>query len=236
MSEEYAEGMKPQGKVKIQWSPEFAYAIGLLASDGCLSSSQRHITLVSKDREMLENFKKCLNIDNKIANHPSGRGSALKVQFGDILFYEFLCEIGVTPRKSKTIGKLTIPSEFFFDFLRGSFDGDGTFYSYFDPRWKSSFMFYTVFASASRNHIDWLRGELFASLGISGHVTGGANISTMQLRYAKASSLILLPKLYYNRGVVCLSRKRRKIESALAIEGKLLTEQCAGGEMADASP
>jgi len=56
-------------------------------------------------------------------------------------------------------------------FLKGSFDGDGSFYSYWDPRWKSSFMFYTVFIFVSQRHILWLRSQIFEHLGIKGHIT-----------------------------------------------------------------
>src|SRR3989344_5929092 len=136
-------GIKPKGKVKIKWSPQFAYAIGLLATDGCLLNDGRHIDLTSKDREQLMNYKKCLAIDTKITSKHSSLGNRyLRVQFGDVLFYRFLLGIGFTPAKSKTMAHLAIPKKYFFDFLRGCFDGDGCFYSYWDPRWHSSFMYY----------------------------------------------------------------------------------------------
>ena len=83
-------------------------------------------------------------------------------------------------------------------------------------------MYYTVFVSASRRHIDWIRDELFKLLKIRGHIARDSKKSTYQLKYAKAESLKLLPKLYYNNGVICLSRKRLKIEKALKVEGKKL--------------
>jgi hypothetical protein len=215
--------MKPLGKVKIEWSPEFAYAIGLLVTDGSLSSSQRHITLVSKDREMLENFKKCLNIDNKISDHHSGLGlTHLRVQFGDVQFYRFLNSIGITSQKTKTIGAVNIPDEYFFDFLRGHHDGDGTFYSYWDPRWHSSYMFYTVFISASQQHVVWLQETINRLIGIRGHMTTTGNAPITSIKYAKNESLILLPEMYYNPDVVCLSRKRDKILKGLAVEKQQL--------------
>lgn len=216
--------MRPLGKVKIEWSPNFAYAIGLLVTDGCLYSDGRHMSLVSKDREQLSNFSRCLGLNNKIGIHPSGMGrSALSIQFGDVNFYNFLLKIGLMPRKSKIIGAVTIPDEYFFDFLRGSFDGDGCLYSYWDPRWRSSYMFYVSFVSASDAHIEWLRQSNKRFLGIKGHI-GRRNVknSVNQLRYAKAESLILLRNMYYNPSVVCLSRKRIKVEKALAVEGKQL--------------
>lgn len=49
-------GPKQKGKVKIEWSADFAYAIGLLASDGCLYNDERHINFTSKDIEQINNF------------------------------------------------------------------------------------------------------------------------------------------------------------------------------------
>ena len=126
------------------------------------------------------------------------------------------------PNKSKILGALKIPDPYFFDFLRGSFDGDGSTYSYFDPRWRSSFMFYTVFASASKAHIQWLQSEIFKRLGISGHVTYNGTKSMLQLKYAKADSLTLLRRMYQNQDARCLSRKRLKIEKMLRTIGQRL--------------
>ena len=211
-------GPKPKGKVKITWSANFAYAVGLLVSDGCLSSDGRHILFVSKDEEQIKNFMKALGIEIHIGSTTSGFGKkVLRVQFGDVLFYNFLLGIGLTPAKSLTIRKVLIPDEYFFDFLRGSFDGDGSFYSYFDPRWKSSFMFYTTFSSASRRHIDWIRAIVAGLLGVTGHVIADASKRIYQLKYAKSDSLKILKNMYYSDTVVCLTRKRHKIEQALKV-------------------
>lgn len=207
-------GIKPKGKVRIKWSPNFAYAIGLLTTDGNLSPDGRHIDFTSQDKEQLINFKKCLNIKNKIGQKISGKSKRRisRIQFGDVNFYKFLIQIGLLPNKSKILTKIDIVDKYFFDFLRGHFDGDGTFYSYWDPRWKSSFMFYTVFVSASEKHIQWLRNKIYMLLNIKGHISKSIHNSAYQLKYAKVESLKLLPKLYYNSAVVCLSRKRVKIE------------------------
>ena len=214
-------GIKPRERVNRTWSPELSYAIGLLATDGCLSGDGRHLELTSKDRDQLRNFLRCLGIKNKITEKLSGYSKKFypRVQFGDVVFYRFLIEIGLTPAKSKTLGRLDIPPKYFFDFLRGSFDGDGTFYSYWDPRWKSSFMFYTVFISASRAHIDWIRECLFEHIKVKGHITHDGRKITHQLKYAKQESLKILRKMYYDPDVVCLKRKRLKVERTLRIIG-----------------
>ncbi len=211
--------MRLHKNIDTTWSSNLAYAVGLITTDGCLSKDGRHIDLTSKDREQLNNFLICLNADNKISLKHSGSGKRyLRVQLGDVKFYQFLLDIGLTPRKTKTIGSVRVPEQYFFDFLRGHFDGDGTFYSYFDPRWKSSYMFYTVFASASKNHIDWLRSSINSLLNISGHITKSVNDSVYQLKYAKTESLYLLPKMYYHKQVICLKRKLIKIQKALKIQ------------------
>ncbi len=208
-----------KNRIDVAWSPNFAYALGLLATDGNLSPDGRHFDLTSNDREQLENFMKCLGLRVKIGRKKSGSSGASspRIQFGSVKLYEFLLGIGFMPRKSKIIAGLDIPDKYFFDFLCGHFDGDGTFYSYWDKRWRSSFMFYTEFISASKKHVLWIQGELKKRLGILGHITKSKNSSVYQLKYAKAESLILLPKLYYDTAVVCLARKRKKVEKALEV-------------------
>lgn len=216
-------GPKPKGKIKIEWSSDFAYAIGLLVTDGCLYNDGRHMSLTTKDIQQAKNFKKCLKIDVKVGLKSNGSSKEKiyhHVQFGDVKFYDFLISIGLTEAKSKTIGIIKIPDQYFFDYLRGSFDGDGSFYSYWDPRWRSSHMFYIEFVSASKKHIDWLQKELINRIGVFGHITKTINKIYYQLKYAKKEAMAIIEKIYYNRDVVCLSRKRKKIEKALEIESR----------------
>ena len=213
--------MKRKNNIKIKWSKEMAYAIGLLATDGSLSSDGRHFDFTSKDLEQINNFMKCLGLWNKIGRKKSGSSENLCfcVQFGSVKLYQFLLGIGLGPAKSKNIGELDIPDVHFFDFIRGEFDGDGCFYSYFDPRWKSSFMFYTVFISASYEHIKWLRKKINKFLGIKGHITHDGKRITYQLKYAKKESIKILKKIYLKKEDMYLKRKYLKVRRALAIIG-----------------
>lgn len=226
----YSRGMGKRGPkskyvFSTTWTAELAYAVGLLAADGCLSQHFYHVNLTSKDKEQVKNFSKCLNVDFTIGKKANGLSPIKRyfvIQFKNVLFYKFLTSIGLTPKKSKTLGALKIPKNLFWDFLRGSYDGDGSSYSYWDPRWRSSFMFYTCFVSASQMHIDWLQDEIFKRLKISGHITHAKGHSIHQLKYAKKDSLKVLRKLYYSKKVVCLSRKRLKIDKFLRIVGECL--------------
>jgi len=82
-------------------------------------------------------------------------------------------------------------------------------------------MFYTVFNSASKKHIDWLRQMLRGKLQVNGHITYDGR-STFMLKYAKKESLRILRKMYHKEDIKYLKRKRLKIEKALAIIGLTL--------------
>ncbi len=210
--------MKPLSRIQFEpWSANLAYAVGLLTTDGNLSKDGRHLDLTSKDLDQLENFMKCIGIRVKIGYKSSGYTGkkTTHIQFGDVMFYRFLLSIGLHPNKTKTLSKLKIPDKYFFDFLRGHFDGDGCSYSYWDPRWRSSFMLYMTFVGASIKHIDWIQKTIYKLLKIKGRMSKNKNIH--QLRYAKGESLILIKRMYYSEDTVCLKRKLLKIQAALSI-------------------
>ena len=204
-----------------EWTPEFAYAVGLIVTDGCLSKDGRHIDLTSKDLDQIQTFIKILGLKNKIGLKSSSTSNRkyYRVQFGNVKFYRFLLSIGLTPRKSKTIGEIKVPDKYFRDFLRGSLDGDGWTYSYWDPRWKKSFQLYTGFTSASKNHLIWLNSSIEQLFGVRGTIRFQSRAYTLE--YAKKNSIILLRKLYYKKDLLCLERKHSKIIYALGIIAEL---------------
>jgi hypothetical protein len=211
-------GPKPKGKVKIKWSPNFAYAIGLLTADGSLSKDRRHIDFTSKDRVQVVLFKKCLGLATKVSKKNSGSGNvAYHTQFGDVLFYHFLESIGLTPAKSKTISSVSIPRKYFLDFLRGYFDGDGSSYSYYDPVYKKSYRFYVSFTSASPKFFDWLRTELNSILNIKGYISYNRNNPYVQLKFSKKQAVVLTKSMYYAECLPYLQRKYLKIMKSMRI-------------------
>lgn len=214
-------GPKAKRSIDTTWSSNLAYAVGLLATDGCIGKDGLWIDLTSKDKEQLENFNKCIGINIKIGIKNGGMGrKSWRVQMKNKFFHEFLVSIGFTPRKSMTIERIMVPEKYFFDFLRGCLDGDGYTFSYWDPRWRSSFMIYTGFVSASQPFLLWIREEVETRLGIKGHITSAKKKNIYyQLKYAKHDSLKLLKSIYANKTGLYLKRKRLKIDKSLAIIG-----------------
>lgn len=204
------------------WSADFAYAVGLITTDGSLSIDGRHINLTSKDIDQIKTFIKILNLKNKIGIKYSSQSKEkeyYQVQFGNVKLYRFLVSIGLTSNKTKTIGPLEIPDKYFIDFLRGHLDGDGCTYSYWDPRWKSSFMLYTTFVSASLTHLEWIKDKIREIYQIEGKIKFSGK-STYQLVYAKKASIKLLGIMYYKKEMPYLKRKHSKIKLALDIISK----------------
>ena len=210
-----------QEKINISWSPSFAYAIGLIVSDGNLSKDGRNMSFTSKDIEQIDSLKTALGIDNK-TRKIKRKNEYFVVHFGDKIFYEFLNDIGITSAKSKTIKAVDISDYFFADFLRGVFDGDGSFYTFSDKRWPNSSGFRMSFASASTPFLLWLKEKLSSLYLTKGFIKQGGGV--MILEYVKGDTRKLFNVMYHNKDVLCLSRKYLKVKKALdrdSIHGKL---------------
>lgn len=208
--------MKRLSKVKIGWSPDFAYAIGLLATDGNLSKDGRHINITSKNKGMISIFKKCPSIKNKIGRKCRGGSKEKKyfqVQFGDKNFYDFLMFLGLTPAKSKTIGSLKIPAEYFADFLRGCVDGDGNICVTKHPESQYPQLRIRLY-SASPKFLDWAKNEISKNTNTDGGWIENKK-SMGVLAYAKSDSIKLLNFMYYSKEIPCLRRKYKIAKSFL---------------------
>lgn len=194
------------------WTPELTYAVGLLATDGCLSPDGRHIDFTSADIQLIETLKFCLGIKTRICWKRGGFTGRLcpRIQFGDVSLYRWLTLIGLTPKKSLTLGVLEVPDEYFFDFLRGSFDGDGSSHAYWDTRWHNSVSLYIAFTSGSYAHLSWIRETLKRLLRVEGPIQPNSRVYA--LKFAKTASRRIYAAMYYQSDVPCLRRKREKLE------------------------
>lgn len=211
--------MKRYAYKKIyRWTPAIAYVTGLIASDGCLINNGRHLNVTSKDIEIIDNVQKILNMNLKVPTKNSGFGGiGYHFQFSNASFYDFLLKAGLTPAKSKTLGPITLPDEFYPDFLRGYFDGDGSIHGFWDVRWKNSLMFYTDFYSASIPFLLWLRDTNIRLIEVS-QGSFKTSVRVSGLNYAKADSRKLFKFMYYSSDLPCLSRKKHKFIDFLTLD------------------
>jgi len=201
----------------LEWSDEMAYVVGLTATDGCLVTGRRAINFKSSDRQLVETYLGLLGRKNRVKCHPTKTGGiAYYTQFHDSALYEWFRSVGLTPRKSLTIGALSVPDAFLLPLVRGLLDGDGSIINEVyraDTGRRSDYYWeylITSFNSCSGEHVKWLRRVLGHVLKIKGSVqvtTTSAGNPYFELRYGKGASSILLP-LLYPAAAPCLERKR----------------------------
>jgi hypothetical protein len=205
-----------------RWTPDLAWVVGLMATDGNLARVGHGLTLTSQDVDLLESARRCLALTNRLGSVAGGWGSrGRRLQWRSRALYEWLVGVGLTPRKSLTLGPLRVPDEYFADFFRGCVDGDGTVLVYVDRYHtikKASYVYtrlYVSLVSASRPFIDWVRATIYRLLGLLGDVhvkRKPGRRPVWVLRYAKKGSRRLLSWMYYAPDVPCLGRKRAKAE------------------------
>lgn len=209
----------------IGWSDAMAYVVGLTATDGWLASARRQISFKSRDRDLVVTYLALLGRSNTVGvERTRGGALAYRTQFGDADLYDWLVSIGLASRKSLTLGGINVPPEQLPHLVRGLLDGDGSILSYrYEGTGKARGSYEaltTCFVSASRAHIDWLREQLHISIGIWGSIGSHRPASRRhyiyRLAYAKRESERLLPRLYSDRGVPCLQRKRAIWDAYLA--------------------
>lgn len=214
-----------KNKVSLVWTSKFAYGVGLIASDGCLKDG-RKIWFSSKELEMIKLFQGAFGVFESVGRYARGGEKEKRYFYTTICdksFYEFLFTIGIAPAKSKTIKSIKVPQKLFGDFLRGLFDGDGTFYTYSDRRWPNSFGYRLVIASASKKFIFWLQESLTELYGVSGFVKKGDGV--FELRYVKRDSQKIFSVMYGHRAPLFLRRKYNKIKAAFLFDEKLHPER-----------
>jgi len=216
-------GRKKLPDKEFVWTPQLAYAVGLIVTDGCLSSDGRHIIMRSSDKQLLETYRKCLDIYHCKIGKTGGSGytnnDSYRVQHGDVQLYRWLRRIGVPKNKTYDIGRLHIPDNIFPDFLRGHLDGDGSITTYLDTynTFKNPKYIYrrlwVRFLSANKSHVSWLQEKISTNINVVGRihtrVPKDANRTNMHiLKFGKKDSIKLLEYMYYREDIPCLNRKK----------------------------
>jgi len=204
-------------ELKIEGS-DLWYLVGLITSDGSLSSDGRHIDITSKNYEFLTQLKERLKIRNNVCVKDKGtKKQAYRIQIANRNFYDFLLSVGLMPNKSLTLKSVNIPEIFFKDFLRGLIDGDGSVRSWIHPinlheQW--SLRIY----SGSQVFMQWLQSRIEEYIGCRGklyyELKSKFKSFVYTLKYGKIAAKRIFRTCYYN-GAFGMDRKIKLADSCL---------------------
>jgi len=211
-----------------EWSPEMAYVLGFFAADGSMLRNKRgahFIEFTITDLIVLKMIQKVTSSTHKIQERKR-RSSAWKTQYriqiGSKEWFEDLTHLGFMQNKSKKLPFPKIPKEYFGDFVRGYFDGDGCVYfkhlQYADRKNIRPILM-TLFTSGCRPFLQ----SLWDALKMHG-VYGGSlkkKAHGFELVFSHRDSLALHRAMYHTVEVskMFLPRKRNKLEQAIKVLG-----------------
>ena len=203
----------------LEWSDEMAYIVGLTATDGCLFTGRRKINFKSEDRQLVETYLNVLGRTNRVKQARTRTGGVVYfTEFHDSRLYEWFRSVGLTPRKSLTLGAIDVPDAYVIPLARGLMDGDGSILNFVHRPTVKTYPNYQYerlwlcFHSASRPHIDFLRARLRFLAGTNGYVETAKREGRhdfFKLKYGKAASLALLTAFYADPLAPRLVRKWR---------------------------
>lgn len=108
------------------WSPEMAWVLGLLTSDGnIMDNGGIRLTLKSDDRDAVEKVRDLIAPKQEIVTDIGlSAYSRFHITMRDMV--DDLANLGVTPRKSLTLKPPNIPEYCVPHYIRGLLDGDGS--------------------------------------------------------------------------------------------------------------
>jgi hypothetical protein len=110
-----------------EWSPEMAWVLGLLFTDGNIDESR--VAISSVDIDLLEKIKKLLKSSNPIQKRVQPYDKSKHVYifaFSRDKMRDDLLKLGLHKRKSLTMVFPDVPEEYMRHFIRGCWDGDGS--------------------------------------------------------------------------------------------------------------
>ena len=194
-------------------SHEKAYWLGFIAADGCVyetgsGSKVLSFNLNYRDKNHLDKFLKAINSTAiiKIIDG-AGFGASTKIaslQINSNKMVKDLNNLGIVQRKSLILSKPNIEEKYYYDWIRGYFDGDGSI---------------TVELSNGNSQINFLGTkevlnfiqEVLRPEKINKLHQNNLNKNTFSLTYGGKSLILQLLDKFYKDPIVYLDRKYEKV-------------------------
>jgi hypothetical protein len=215
------------------WSAATAYAVGLIATDGCLDGRRPIVSFTSEELDLIEQFKTAVGRQPRVYRKPGGFGVwTNQVAIHERSLHSWLLSIGLMPRKTFKLSEIHVPDEHLAPLARGLLDGDGSILSYWHapnrrryPNHKA-LRLVTRFYSASRPHLEWLAQRLDRAFSVRGAISVDDRATRKhplyKLEFAKLASRELLTRIYADASAPHLRRKHDVWRRYVADESKMV--------------
>lgn len=189
---------------------ENMYYIGFLAADGTVRKSRNEIkvALSSIDKNFLLNMKKNLQIEKDVKTYFANNGfEYCELTFSSMQIKNDLAKYKVVPNKTiKGLSLEVIPDEYKMFFIKGFFDGDGSF-SYN----KNTKQAKITFTSHTKKILEDIKNYFN-----SGYIYQDKRNKVYSLEFSTLKSLDIM-KDFYKIDSPCLIRKKEKYLKCLEL-------------------
>jgi hypothetical protein len=212
---------------------EFAYIIGMLLTDGCISITNTSkgwhgymsLSLKESDKYLIENIKNYLDPERNthviIRNSGFPGENLATFNMCDKNFLTRILSYGIVPHKTKIVSLPDIPN-FEYALIRGIFDGDGSVWQY-DQGKNFGFGIRTTFTGGCKNFLVQIGDLLKDKLGIIPKIyEASCGNDNWRLQYGARESIALYDYMYQNKNMILYHINRKKIfEDWLSYKGIL---------------
>ena len=182
-----------------KWTPQMAYVLGWIYSDGTLRKNRYQFKISTNDKNVLKNIIKFLQSSHQIyqRNDPRRKLPTFELVIDSKKIFIDLLKIGLTPQKSKRITFPSIPKKYFFHFFRGYFDGDGSVYiDTPSPKYKNIKRLYFRIHSGSSEFLKSCQKLLTKNLKLKPKNLIDDNQRGFVIGYSTKESLIIMKNIY----------------------------------------
>lgn len=207
-----------------------AYILGFFSADGYITVNKRggqFWCIQITDKKLLEKIKKTIGAEHKISVRISTKKNEktlYRLQIGSIEMCDDLRMLGFGKNKTKSLTIPNVPCEYFSDFVRGYFDGDGNVWVGQSHKNRTSnklsFTIQTAFTSCSYEFLKQLQINLM-KIGVDGGSLYESKGEYARLKFSVLSSLKLY-KIMYNSNTkdfsgLFLNRKKKVFETFMSL-------------------
>lgn len=186
-------------------SHEKAYLLGILFADGCVRKHSNGINLISNDIDLLLFFKESIGFSGEIKESRFHK-KAKHIDFSSIQMKQDLIKLGCVPSKSLSLEFPNIEDKYFWSFLLGYFDGDGSL-------WVSKDKKQAHFKIISSTSFCLKLQEILQKKGFKSEVRNEPKTHKKETSYVRISNKTTISNIYpllYKDASFFLKRKNAK--------------------------